>query len=82
MTRKPQPRRATALVPPHRQYAVPHVSLAEIEWQLYRAEARRLIGDKELADLAARVGLTPWEALDRLAMAPRWLLTKTNSAAP
>lgn len=61
-------------IPPHRQYAVPRISLAEIEWQLARSEARRLIGNR-LAEVAGRVGMTPDEALDHLALAPRWVLT-------
>lgn len=69
----------SALIPPHRQYRTPHVTRAEIEWQLDRSEARRLVGDDKLADVAARVGLTPEEALDHLAFAPRWVLTDGGS---
>ncbi|MFC8723744.1 hypothetical protein [Streptomyces bacillaris] len=68
----------TALVPPHRQYTVPRISLAEIEWQMARAQARTLVGDK-LPDLARRVGMTPERALDLLATAPRWVLTGAPS---
>ncbi|WP_406501596.1 hypothetical protein OHA04_27625 [Streptomyces sp. NBC_01590] len=68
----------SAHVPPHRQYAVPCISLAEIEWQLARSEARALIGNA-LLDVADRVGMTPDEALDHLAMAPRWVLTGERS---
>ncbi|MFI0934596.1 hypothetical protein ACH4RG_23100 [Streptomyces sp. NPDC021019] len=64
----------SALIPPHRQYTVPHVSLAEIEWQLDRAEVRKLVGNARLLATADRFGITPDEALNYLATAPRWLL--------
>lgn len=64
---------------PHGQYAVPRIPLADIEWQLARSNARRLIGDDLLADVAGRVGMTPEEALDHLATAPRWVLPGETS---
>lgn len=67
----------TTQIPPHRQYTVPRISLADIEWQLRRSEVRALVGS-DLPGLAARVGMTPDEALDHLALAPRWLLTRAT----
>jgi hypothetical protein len=64
----------SALIPPHRQYTVPHVSLAEIEWQLDRAEVRELVGNARLLATADRFGMTPDETLNLLAAGPRWLL--------
>ncbi|MEV3895319.1 hypothetical protein [Streptomyces anulatus] len=64
----------SALIPPHRQYTVPHVSLVEIEWQLDRAEVRELVGNARLLATADRFGMTPDETLNLLAAGPRWLL--------
>ncbi|MFF3096801.1 hypothetical protein [Streptomyces cyaneofuscatus] len=64
-----------ALIPPHRQYTVPRITLADIEWQLARSEVRALVG-AELPALAARFGMTPDTALDHLASAPRWLVER------
>lgn len=69
----------SALIPPHRRYTVPHITLAEIEWQLDRAEARRIVGEDRLVELAGRVGMTPEQALDHLATAPRWVLADGGS---
>ncbi|WP_284576791.1 hypothetical protein [Streptomyces sp. 2P-4] len=68
----------TTRIPPHRQYTVPRISLADIEWQLRRSEVRALVGS-DLPRLAARCGLTPDEALNYLATAPRWLLAPATS---
>ncbi|MGW5925256.1 hypothetical protein ACWF2L_03280 [Streptomyces anulatus] len=65
----------TQTIPPHRQYTVPRISLADIEWQLARAEVRALVGS-DLPDLAARFGMTPDVALDYLVRAPRWLVAR------
>ncbi|MEV5677049.1 hypothetical protein [Streptomyces sp. NPDC052179] len=66
------------VVPPHRQYAFPVVSRADVEWQMARADVRSILGD-DLPALAHRTGLAPTEALNLLAMAPRWLLTGVPS---
>lgn len=59
--------------------AFPRIPLAEIEWHLARSDARRLLGDDLIADVAGRVGMTPEQALDQLATAPRWVLTDGGS---
>lgn len=63
-------------IPPARQYAIPAVSLADIEWEMARAEVRSLVGDAALHDVARRTGRSPAEALDLLTAGPRWLLTE------
>ncbi|MFF4661947.1 hypothetical protein [Streptomyces sp. NPDC001282] len=70
----------SALIPPHRQYRTPVITRFEIEWQLARSRARSIVGD-DLPNLAARVGMTPDEALDHLAAAPRWVLEPEEGAA-
>lgn len=63
----------TALIPPHRQYAFPAVSLADIEWHMRRSHVRSVVGD-DLGPLAHRFGLTAERALDMLTAAPRWIV--------
>ncbi|MFB7845522.1 hypothetical protein ACFC34_00600 [Streptomyces sp. NPDC056053] len=69
----------SALIPPHRQYRTPHITRADIEYHLDRAEVRRLVGDDKIAAVAARVGMTPEEALVYLMHAPRWVLEPEGS---
>lgn len=68
----------TALIPPRRQYALPAVSLADIEWHMRRSHVRSVVGD-DLGPLAHRVGLTAEVALDMLTAAPRWVLADGRS---
>lgn len=71
----------STLLLPHRWYAVPRISLAEIEWQLARSDAQRRIGDN-LPDAAARLGVTPDQAVDYLTRVPQSVLAGRYAMEP